>query len=114
LGLGLIIVNEIGHLPDFSKPEEVHSRIEVLVRHQLFMLFAPLGAIFVYQFLVIAESATQTAAVALVSLGAGLTLTTLIERALAQTDVVVQQMAITRCSELITSDVQLDYIVIFS
>jgi hypothetical protein len=45
------------------------------------MLFAPLGAIFVYQFLVMADSAHQPSAVALVSLGAGLTLTKLLERA---------------------------------
>jgi hypothetical protein len=87
LGVGLrtmsIIVNEISHEPDFRDPQAVRARIELIVRHQFFMLFAPLGAIFVYQFLVMAESASQPSTVALVSLGAGLTLTTLLERALA-------------------------------
>jgi hypothetical protein len=79
----MLIVHEVGHQPDPSNTKEVRRRIEMFVRHQLFMLFAPLGAIFVYQFLVITESATQPAGVALVSLGAGLTLTTLLERALS-------------------------------
>jgi hypothetical protein len=87
LGVGLrtmsIIVNEISHEPNFHDHQAVRARIELLVRHQFFMLFAPLGAIFVYQFLVMAESANQPSTVALVSLGAGLTLTTLLERALA-------------------------------
>jgi hypothetical protein len=87
LGVGLrtmsIIVNEISHEPDFHDQQGVRGRIELIVRHQFFMLFAPLGAIFVYQFLVMAESANQPSTVALVSLGAGLTLTTLLERALA-------------------------------
>jgi hypothetical protein len=78
-----IIVNEISHEPDFHDHQAVQARIELIVRHQFFMLFAPLGAIFVYQFLVMAESANQPSTVALVSLGAGLTLTTLLERALA-------------------------------
>ena len=77
LGVGLrtmsIIVNEISHEPDFHDPQAVRARIELMVRHQFFMLFAPLGAIFVYQFLVMAESASQPSTVALVSLGAGLT-----------------------------------------
>jgi hypothetical protein len=87
IGVGLrtmsIIVNEISHEPNFTDQQAVRCRIELIVRHQFFMLFAPLGAIFVYQFLVMAESASQPSTVALVSLGAGLTLTTLIERALA-------------------------------
>jgi hypothetical protein len=87
IGVGLrtmsIIVNEISHEPDFTDQQAVRCRIELIVRHQFFMLFAPLGAIFVYQFLVMAESASQPSTVALVSLGAGLTLTTLIEKALA-------------------------------
>jgi hypothetical protein len=97
-GVGLrtimIIVKYISDQPEFSNPAEVRSRIEVLVRHQLFMLFAPLGAVFIYQFLVIAESATQPAAVALVSLGAGLTLTTLLGRALVAAPAVVPQTVV--------------------
>jgi hypothetical protein len=89
LSIIMLMVKAIGQPPDFNAPEEVCSRIEMFVRHQLYMLFAPLGAIFVYQFLVIAESATQPAAVALVSLGAGVTLTTLLERALAVASVTV-------------------------
>jgi hypothetical protein len=94
-GVGLrtimIIISEIGHLPDFRNPAELRRRTEVLVRHQLFRLFAPLGAVFVYQFLVIAESATQPVAVALVALGAGLTLTTLLEGSFAAAPAVVLQ-----------------------
>jgi hypothetical protein len=76
-----IIVNEITHRPNFSEPMAIRQEMELIVRHQLLTLFAPLGAIVVYQFLVMANSATQPVAVAIVSLGAGLTLTTLLDKA---------------------------------
>jgi len=85
VGAGLmtvsILVNEITHRPSFHEPAAIRRQIELIVRHQLLILFAPLGAIVVYQFLVIASLATQPVAVAIISLGAGLTLTALLDKA---------------------------------
>jgi hypothetical protein len=85
VGAGLmtvsILVNEITHRPSFHEPAAIRRQIELIVRHQLLILFAPLGAIVVYQILVIASLATQPVAVAIISLGAGLTLTALLDKA---------------------------------
>jgi hypothetical protein len=85
VGAGLmtvsILVNEITHRPSFRDPTAICRQMELIVRHQLLILFAPLGAIVVYQLLVIASLATQPVAVAVISLGAGLTLTALLDKA---------------------------------
>jgi len=85
VGAGLmtvsILVNEITHRPSFHEPAAIRRQMELIARHQLLILFAPLGAIVVYQLLVIASLATQPVAVAVISMGAGLTLTALLDKA---------------------------------
>jgi hypothetical protein len=85
VGAGLmtvsILVSQITHRPSFQEPVAVRWHMELIARHQLLILFAPLGAIVVYQLLVMASLATQPVAVAVISLGAGLTLTALLDKA---------------------------------
>lgn len=76
-----LIVNEISSRPDFNNLDEARKRDELIVRHQFFILFAPLGAIFVYQLLVVAEAAEQPVTVALAAIGAGASLNNLLTRA---------------------------------
>ena len=87
IGAGLltvsIILKEIGDRPDMNVAKEIHKRIEMIVRHQFFILFAPLGAIFVYQTLILAEAAENPFTVALAALGAGASLNALLNRAIA-------------------------------
>ena len=51
--------------------DDFRARIQGIVEHQFFILFAPLGAIFVYQMLVAGEAANQHLTVALAALGSG-------------------------------------------
>ena len=87
----LIIVSEIKERPDFDKikadpPDEVEvkkfrEKIENIVRHQFYMLFSPLGAIFVYQLMVTAGAVGQPITVAIAALGAGSTINLLLDKA---------------------------------
>ena len=88
IGAGLltvsIIVKEIKDRPDYKNQDQVRESDQVIVRHQFFILFAPLGAIFIYQALVIAEAATSPITVAIGVLGAGASLTVLMKKAVDQ------------------------------
>lgn len=87
----LIIVSEIKERPDFAKlkaepPDEAEvkkfrEKIENIVRHQFYMLFSPLGAIFVYQLMVVAGAVGQPITVAIAALGAGSTMNLLLDKA---------------------------------
>ena len=94
-----LIVAEISDRPDFPDPpppgapdadqkayqaaqKTVQQRAERIVRHQFFILFSPLSAIFVYQALVAANTASQPLAVAITVLGAGPVLNGLLDKAL--------------------------------
>ncbi len=87
----LIIVSEIKDRPDFDKlradpPDEAEvkkfrEKIENIVRHQFYMLFSPLGAIFVYQLMVAAGAVGQPITVAIAALGAGSTMNLLLDKA---------------------------------
>lgn len=73
-----LIVGEISKPP---QPGETRARVESVVRHQFFVMFAPIGALFVYQILVAADAAREPLTVALAALGAGLALNELLKRA---------------------------------
>ena len=76
-----IILTGIKEAPLQLKPAEVRTRIQAVVLHQFYILFAPIGAIFVYQLLVMAGAASQTVSVAIVALAAGIALSYILERA---------------------------------
>ncbi len=75
-----LIVREIKTTVSFdpAKATDLHERINTLVQHQLFVVFAPLGGIFVYQGLVVGQAASEPVTVALAALGAGATLNALL------------------------------------
>ena len=90
----LIIVSEIKKRPDFNKLskqtdkskdkselENFRDKLENIVLHQFYLLFSPLGAIFVYQLLILADVAMQPITVAIAALGAGSTLNLLLDKA---------------------------------
>lgn len=86
VGSGLLtvsmIVREIKEAPDFNKEDVIKERIEKIIRHQFFILFAPVGAIFIYQLLVAAGAAEKQLTVALATLGAGASLNILLNKAI--------------------------------
>jgi hypothetical protein len=85
-----VIVNEISTPTTFSTqdpkedPKELRERLLVLVQNQFFMIFAPLGGIFIYQALILGGAAAQTFVVAIAALGAGATLNILLKLALSK------------------------------
>ncbi|HAV62879.1 MAG TPA: hypothetical protein DCY13_11005 [Verrucomicrobiales bacterium] len=79
----LIVMRGINEPVDFAKKEEVSHRVEEVVRHQFYILFSPVGAIFVYQLLVAGGMASRPISVALVALAAGVSLNLLLDKALA-------------------------------
>jgi hypothetical protein len=107
VGAGLltvsIIVSEIKNRPKFYLIEEAlvkkrsmdaksaeakeltefRSRLERIIRHQFNILFSPIGAIFVYQLLVIADAAVNSVTVALAAFGAGASLNLILDRAIS-------------------------------
>jgi len=57
----------------------VSDRIKVMLEHQFYMMFAPLGAVFVYQLLVLAEAAGSPVTVAIAAMGSGASLNKLLQ-----------------------------------
>lgn len=78
-----LIVRETKDTLDYENEEDKFwKRIKHIVQHQFLILFAPLGAIFVYQMLVAADAIHKPATVALAALGAGPTINYLLARAI--------------------------------
>ena len=77
-----IIVRDIKTPLDFDNIEAVRGRIQQAVKHQFYILFAPIAAIIVYQVLVLAGAASQYVTVGLATLGAGVGLSTILDKIL--------------------------------
>lgn len=67
------------------------ERIEQIVEHQFFILFAPLGAVFVYQMLVAADAANKPVTVAVAALGAGPVLNYLLAQAINKAKGIIEK-----------------------
>lgn len=59
----------------------IRDRLEGIVRHEFFIMFSPIGAIFIYQALVLAKAAAHPFSVAIAALGAGAALNGLLDKA---------------------------------
>ena len=85
LGAGLLtvslIVKELSDRPKFKNQSEMRERLGQILQHQFFILFSPIGGIFVYQALISIGAAGKTMTVALAALGAGASLNFLLEKA---------------------------------
>jgi hypothetical protein len=98
-----ILVSEIMNRPDFTKlkaPKDeaavkvFRAKLENIVRHQFYMLFSPIGAIFVYQLLVMTKTAGEPVTVAVAALGSGLSLNILLEKAVNVTKSTIGKMKV--------------------
>lgn len=98
----LIIVNQIKERTDFKKLDNVanpdieelkrfNKVINDIVLHQFYMLFSPLGSVFVYQLLVAAEAANQPVTVAIAALGSGPALNIILDRAIKKIQEVISR-----------------------
>jgi hypothetical protein len=89
LGSGIItiriIVEGIKNRVNFNDRTEVRSRIQVVIVHQFFIFFSPVGAIFVYQILVAIGAASNQMTVAFVALASGVSLNLVLDKARTMT-----------------------------
>ena len=77
-----LLVKQVKTPVDFTDCSGYHIRLEEILRHQFYVLFSPVGAIFVYQLLVAAEMVSNPVTVALASVAAGVGLNLIMDRAL--------------------------------
>jgi hypothetical protein len=76
-----VLVKHVKDPIDFGNDTMFRERIEELVRHQFYMLFAPLGAVLVYQMMVAAGAASVQATVAITVFAAGAAVNLLLDKA---------------------------------
>lgn len=76
-----IVVKGIREEFDLGDPKAVRGRLGELILHQFYVLSSPLGAIFVYQLMVIGGLANQPVSVGLAALASGLALLKIFEMA---------------------------------
>lgn len=81
-----LIITEARETLEYTNDKEAvgvfRERIQAIVTHQFFILFAPLGAIFVYQMLVSGDAASKPITVAVAALGSGPALNYVLARAI--------------------------------
>ncbi|MGH7751866.1 MAG: hypothetical protein ACREN5_03535 [Gemmatimonadales bacterium] len=81
-----IIVRYTQEPIDFTDPGKVRQRVQEIVRHQFYILFAPLSGVIVYQLIVAAGAASQQVTVALATLGAAVGLRQVLDKAQKSVD----------------------------
>ena len=67
---------------DFADEKSLRLRLENIVRHQFYVIFAPIGSVFVYQALIVSQAASQPLAVGIAAFGSGMALNRLLDVAL--------------------------------
>jgi hypothetical protein len=77
-----LLVKHVKEPVDFQDEKMFRTRIEELVRHQFYILFAPLGGVVVYQLIVGAGAGSVQATVAVAMLAAGVAVNLLLDMAL--------------------------------
>lgn len=65
---------------------ELPKILENIVRHQFYILFSPLGSIFVYQLLILGDAAGNQTTVAIAALASGIALNTILDKAISLTE----------------------------
>lgn len=85
VGAALFIVRlAVEHLRtpvDFNQPQQIRTRQAKLITYQSYVLFAPIGAIFVYQILVAAGHGDEPATIGFAALASGIAMGALLDRA---------------------------------
>jgi hypothetical protein len=86
-----IVIRAIKEPPDTAAPAAFRNRVQEVALHQFYVVFAPLGSIFVYQLLLMAGAANTPVVVALAALASGITLNLLLRRAIKAVEVAFAQ-----------------------
>jgi hypothetical protein len=96
----LLIVNQIRDRPDHTKLDKAdgpdatelakfQKTIKEIVLHQFYMLFSPLGSVFVYQLLVAGDAANQPVTVAIAALASGPALNIILDKAISKIEEII-------------------------
>ena len=86
LGSGIftvsLVVSHISADLKLEDPTKVRDLVQEIVKHQFYVLFSPLGAVIVYQLLVVAGAASQAVTVGIAAIAAGIALNTILNKAI--------------------------------
>lgn len=77
---------KVDNSSDQSANKEFTDLLEKIVRHQFYILFSPLGSIFVYQLLIMGDAAKNQTTVAITALASGIVLNSILAKALELTE----------------------------
>ena len=77
-----LVVNLISGKVDLDSAEAVRAQVQEIVKHQFYILFSPLGAVIVYELLVLAGSASKTVTVGIAAIAAGVALNLILNKAI--------------------------------
>ena len=77
-----LLVSHITKQIDLTDVDGIRVHVQEIVKHQFYVLFSPLGAVIVYQLLVIAGAASQTITVAIAAIAAGVGLNGILNKAI--------------------------------
>lgn len=77
-----LLVSHITKKIDLTDVDGIRVHVQEIVKHQFYVLFSPLGAVIVYQLLVIAGAASQTITVAIAAIAAGVGLNGILNKAI--------------------------------
>lgn len=86
-----IVIRALKEPLDTSEEAPLRPRIQEVILHQFYVIFSPLGSIFVYQLLIVAGAATKPIVVALAALASGVTLNLLLKRAVQAVETALSQ-----------------------
>ena len=86
-----LIVQQVHSPVDINDLTKFRARLQEVVQHQFYIFFAPVGAVFVYQLLVISGAASVETTVAIAMLAAGAVLNALLDRALVAAQRAVEE-----------------------
>ena len=79
-----LVVERLISTVNFQQPGEVRKILTNLIMHQVYILFAPLGGIVIYQLLLTAGSVSQPITVGLAALASGVALNAILKKAMGQ------------------------------
>ena len=68
----LFLVKQVGRLVNRLPEAPFRQEIQQIVMHQIYLLFAPIGAVFLYQMLILADAASHDVTVGIFALSSGL------------------------------------------
>lgn len=95
LGSGVLtfslLIKHIGKKLNFHDSVKIRESVQEIVTYQFYVLFSPLGAVIVYQLLVLAGAASQPVTVGIAAIAAGVSLNPILRKAINRVNVLLSK-----------------------